>query len=284
MTFNFVLRGLVLIFCVAFISGCVSSSKYNDLEKNHQDLKLIAQNLEAKLGKATVSIDQMQVALDQMRAREARVATRMQEYKKLVDKFKSLIDTGQLNVRVVGGRMVIALPSDVLFSSGSARLSENGVKTIKEISPLLMSFDKKEFQIEGHTDNVPISTAQYPSNWDLAAARALTVLNFMLEAGMPEDRVSAATFGETRPVLENETEEGRKANRRIEIVVVPDLSQLPGYEELETYSKEQAESIAPSAPVAPKIIKPVVKEKASSEPSANQNKKEEKEEKEEKKD
>ena len=97
---------------------------------------------------------------------------------------------------------------------------------------MLAEIPGRKFQVEGHTDNVGIKTAQYPSNWELAAARALTVVKTMVEAGLPADRISAASFGEFKPVKANDTNEGKAANRRIEIVVVPDLSSLPGFDEL----------------------------------------------------
>ena len=80
---------------------------------------------------------------------------------------------------------------------------------------------------------MPIHTEQFPSNWELASARALNVVRTLQEGGVPVGRLSAASFAENRPVDTNKTKEGKAANRRIEIVVVPDLSLLPGYEELE---------------------------------------------------
>ena len=94
------------------------------------------------------------------------------------------------------------------------------------------SIPDRRFQVEGHTDNVPIKTAQYPSNWELASARAIAVTKALVDASLPADRVSAASYADYRPVSSNDTPEGRAANRRIEIVVVPDLSTLPGFEEL----------------------------------------------------
>ena len=87
--------------------------------------------------------------------------------------------------------------------------------------------------MEGHTDNVPIRTEQFPSNWELASARALTVLKTMVDAGLPAARVSAASFGDSKPTAGNDTTDGKALNRRIEIVVVPDLSSLPGFDELQ---------------------------------------------------
>ena len=120
----------------------------------------------------------------------------------------------------------------MLFASGKARLSDEGKQAVQEVTALLVTIPDRRFQVEGHTDNVPIKTSRFPSNWSLAAGRALTVVETMIEAGMPADRVSGASFGEWKPTNDNETDEGRAANRRIEIVVVPDLSSLPGFDEL----------------------------------------------------
>jgi len=104
----------------------------------------------------------------------------------------------------------------------------------------LAAIPENRYQLEVRTDDRPISTKRYPSNWELASARALTVLRTMVDAGLPAARVSAASFGETRPAQSNDTPEGRAGNRRIEIVIVPDLSTLPGFDELETLSKERS--------------------------------------------
>lgn len=179
------------------------------------------------------SVSEMTAALAELQRRKAEADKRIAEFRSLLAKFKDLIDAGRLRVRIVEGRMVVVLNTDVLFASGSANLSKDGRAAVAEVAGLLASIPDKKFQIEGHTDNVPIATAQYPSNWDLAAARALNVLKAMVDAGLPGDRISAASFGESKPASTNETADGRKANRRIEIIIVPDLSTLPGFEELQ---------------------------------------------------
>lgn len=178
------------------------------------------------------SVTEMTEALQELERRKNEAEQRIQEYKNLLAKFRSLIDAGKLEVKIIDGRMVVVLKTDVLFGSGSATLSQEGKAALAEVATLLASIPDRSFQIEGHTDNVPIKTAQYPSNWELAAARSLTVLKTMLEAGMPPERISAASFGDAKPVAQNDTPEGRAANRRIEIIIVPDLSTLPGFEEL----------------------------------------------------
>ena len=84
---------------------------------------------------------------------------------------------------------------------------------------------------------MPIKSKRFPSNWEPAAARALNVVKVMVESGMSPGRVSAASYAEHRPATSNDTDTGRAQNRRIEIVVVPDLSNLPGAEELEKMNK-----------------------------------------------
>lgn len=178
------------------------------------------------------SVEEMKTALADLARRKAEADARLTEYRGLLDRFKTLIDAGKLKVKIADGRMVVELASDVLFASGSAKLSEDGKVAIVEVAGVLASIPGRKFQIEGHTDNVPIKSAQYPSNWELAAARAITVLKTMIDGGMPGERISASSYGEQKPAQPNDTAEGKAANRRIEIVVVPDLSSLPGFDEL----------------------------------------------------
>jgi chemotaxis protein MotB len=178
------------------------------------------------------SVDQMKRALSAVEKQQKEAEARVAEFKALLQRFKALIDNGTLRVKIVDGRMVVSLGSDILFPSGSAGLSPEGKKTIADVAKILATVDRK-YQVEGHTDNVPIRTAQFPSNWELAAARAITVVETMMDAGVKAERVSAASFADSRPVHKNESVDGRKANRRIEIVILPDLSSLPGFDELQ---------------------------------------------------
>jgi chemotaxis protein MotB len=178
------------------------------------------------------SADEMRQALAESNRRKAEADKRLAEYRKLLSQLKTMIDAGKLKVKLVDGRMVLALPSDVLFASGSAELSPAGQQAIAEVTHILLTIADRRFQVEGHTDNVPIRTARFPSNWELGAARAITIVNTMVATGMNHSRLSGASYGEYRPAAGNDTPEGRAQNRRIEIVVVPDLSLLPGFDEL----------------------------------------------------
>lgn len=178
------------------------------------------------------SVQDMTVALADLEKRRAEAEARVQEFRSLLARFRALIDAGKLKVRIVDGRMVVVLATDVLFGSGSASLSKDGKAAIVEVAQVLASIPKRAFQVEGHTDSVPIASAAFPSNWELAAARAITVTKTMVEGGLPAERVSAASYAERKPVASNDTPEGKALNRRIEITIVPDLSTLPGFDEL----------------------------------------------------
>jgi chemotaxis protein MotB len=240
-------------FMTALLSGCVTSKTHEALLRDHEQTKGALSDCEGALAgcrgtvgtlerdKASALSDvaalkesnqDMARALETLRAREAESKRRMDQFKDLLARFKPLIDAGKLRVKMVAGRMVVELPSDVLFKSGTAHLGKDGKAAIEEVTAVLVSVPDKAYQVEGHTDDVPIKKDEFPSNWELASARALTVVHTMLEAGMPPGRISAASYSEHRPAVPNESPEGRQANRRIEIVVQPDLTGLPGFEEL----------------------------------------------------
>lgn len=206
------------------------------LELRLRELNIEKANLLKDQSQLTSSLSEMQSALAELEKRRRAAEARIAEFRSLLDRFKPLMDAGRLRVKIVDGRMVVELATDVLFASGKAKLSDEGKQAVQEVTALLVTIPNRSFQVEGHTDNVPIKTSRFPSNWALAAGRALTVVETMIEAGMPADRVSGASYGEWKPTRDNETDEGRAGNRRIEIVVVPDLSSLPGFNELKKMS------------------------------------------------
>lgn len=251
-------KTLVAVLAITLTQSCVSASKHRELEesqaKTQESLAVCEkerEELQKKLGVTATAktslegtVANMKQALTELEARKAETEKRLAEFKALTEKFKSLVDAGKLSIKVRSGRMMIALSSDVLFGSGSAKLSDAGAAAIQEVAALLKDVSGRHFQVEGHTDNVPIKTKVFPSNWELASARAMSVLNTMLAAGVPAERVSAASYGSIDPVANNSTPEGRTENRRIAIVIVPDLSQLPGADELQKVSS------GPTAPAS----------------------------------
>jgi chemotaxis protein MotB len=126
------------------------------------------------------------------------------------------------DIKVVGDRFVFS--SEVLFPSGSAVITEAGkdalhtvANAIEQIAPRIPSDINWVLRVDGHTDNVPINTAQFPSNWELSSARAISVVRYLISQGVPPDRLAAAGFGEYQPIVPGDTPEARAANRRIEL-------------------------------------------------------------------
>jgi chemotaxis protein MotB len=218
---------------IARLTGELEAAQAKIAEQQNQIAEMVKNSSTLK-----ASIEEMQDALAVLREQKRQTEARVAEFRKLLESFKALIDAGKLKVKVVRGRMVVELPSDVLFASGSIDLSEVGKASVAEIGAIFVTMKDREFQVEGHTDDQPIKTARFPSNWELAAGRAIAVSQILIKAGLPPTRVSAASFGEFRPVASNKKPESRAHNRRIEIVLVPDLSKVPGFEELEAAAKK----------------------------------------------
>lgn len=121
------------------------------------------------------------------------------------------------------GLVVTVVTDEVLFAPGSADLAPQGRSVLDSLVPALKRFDNP-LAIEGHTDHIPISTGRFPSNWELSTARATSVLRYLVDThGFQATRMTAAGYGEYRPIGDNNTIEGRAANRRVELVVLADV-------------------------------------------------------------
>jgi chemotaxis protein MotB len=177
----------------------------------------------ADLGEAKTRLVAAESRLGELEAEHAEYGSRMAEFKEMSEKFKSLIDAGTLQITFRRGRAIVTLPASVLFDSGSANLSEAGAKAVADVTKILRSVAKRRYIVAGHTDNVP-AVKDYKSNWALSTARAVTVLEAMVRAGLPPSNLSATGYAEFDPVASNASPAGRQKNRRIEVVLEPYLS------------------------------------------------------------
>lgn len=183
--------------------------------------------LKTKAGAMVQDISQKERQIaDLMKAQEA-ARQRAAMFKNLVSKFKQMIDSGQLKVEVRKGRMIVKMSDKILFDPGKDGLKKDGQTALMEVTQILTGIPNRSFQIAGHTDNIPIKSAKFKSNWELSTARAVNVVKFMVDSGMDPNRVSAAGYGPYDPVDDNTREEGRALNRRIEITLMPSLEELP---------------------------------------------------------
>ena len=202
------------------------------LEKELEAIKARNAELTGQLETAGADLSETQRALTELQERERQAQARLDTFKNLLSRFKAMIESGKLRVRVVRNRMVVELPEGVLFDSGKAEVKTEGQKTLAEVAGVLKDIKDREFQIAGHTDNIPVRR-RFKSNWELSTARAVTVAQFLIKEGMSKSRLSAAGYADSQPVASNKSKEGRAKNRRIEIVLVPNLDELPNLSSLE---------------------------------------------------
>jgi len=131
----------------------------------------------------------------------------------------SIIKDGKnISLHTVNNKIVITINGKVLFNSGSATLNKNALPILDKIARLLFEYPEYNINIKGHTDNVPISTKQFPSNWDLSAIRATTVLKYLIQKGIKPERLTATGYGDVMPLVPNTSAENRAINRRVEFV------------------------------------------------------------------
>ncbi|HWW20247.1 MAG TPA: flagellar motor protein MotD [Steroidobacteraceae bacterium] len=131
----------------------------------------------------------------------------------------SLIEAGQVHVHRHDNWVVVDISSDILFGSGQARLSAAAMGVLQRLADSLRTFPNA-IRVTGHTDNRPIKTVAFPSNWELSSARAASVVHLFMDRGITAQRLSVMGFGEYRPVMSNNTETGRNANRRVEVMIM----------------------------------------------------------------
>jgi chemotaxis protein MotB len=151
------------------------------------------------------------------------VATLERQQEALEDEIARWALAGAVKMELLRSGLQIVLPNDVLFAGGSAELKPEGQSLLKE---LVGALEGVPYQIVviGHTDNVPIGSGlakRYPSNWELAGARASGVVRMMVAEGIPPQQLLAISMSDTRPLAANDTPEGRKRNRRIEVRLRP---------------------------------------------------------------
>jgi chemotaxis protein MotB len=206
------------------MGGCVSTSKYEQLEAD--------KNLEiAKLKSEKGSLQERVAALEQQKTGLEKQTTELQtasqqrqaQYDALVQKLSAEVKQGQLQVRQYQNMLSVDVAEQIFFDSGRAALKESGKAVLKKVGEALKSYEDKVIRVVGYTDNVPIAKSirnVYPTNWELSVARATNVVRYLQDVGVPPERMVASGRGEYAPVATNDTAEGRQKNRRIAIMLI----------------------------------------------------------------
>jgi chemotaxis protein MotB len=175
---------------------------------------------------------EMAVLNDQMSTLKKLTDKQKEELARMEDQANELekqlaeeIKKGEIKLKRFHDRLIINIDDKICFDSGKAELKQDIMPALGKITTILGDFPENKIVVEGHTDNVPISTSRFRDNWQLSTERALSVLNYILrEKRLNGSRFSAAGYGEYNPIVPNDTPANRALNRRVDIVVVPRLT------------------------------------------------------------
>jgi chemotaxis protein MotB len=249
---------LLLVAVALAANGCVSQSKYDKavattqltqaelnrtkaaLEQTESEARRYrdqAVDVQSQLDALTVASDtertesskaaaELRARLQETRAAQIAWEQRAALFRSLALKLKKQVDAGDLAIVIRDGRMVIELPNDVLFDTGQTDIKPQGRDALKAIASALTTVESRHFQVAGHTDNVPIHNERFASNWELSSGRALRVVHFLIDQGVQPATLSAAGYADQDPVSRNDNADGRKRNRRTEITLEPNISEM----------------------------------------------------------
>ncbi len=203
---------LALFLGVFFFPGCsivIQKRLSSDVEKISE--------LESKLSETQKEVQIKQSELEELKKIKALLEKRLKEE----------IANKDVSLNLTNRGIVITLTSDILFDSGKADIKPEAYPVLDKVAYILTNkIADRNIGIEGHTDNQPIKYSGWKSNWELSLARAVNVLHYLEKKGVPPNRLTAIGYGEYKPIASNDTPEGRKKNRRVEIVILPELQKV----------------------------------------------------------
>jgi len=212
-----------MLVAVALLSGalgCVSNATHRAALAERDGLARSKAELERELH----ALEQTQQELSgQLAEKDAQLSDVRGTYDSLVHSLKSELASGQVQIEQLRDGIRVQLAQEILFPSGSAELDAGGAEVLGKVAKEMVSSSHR-VEIEGHTDDVPITgglAQRYPTNWELAAARAARVVRLFQEAGMDGPRLRAVSRSEFEPIAANDSPENREKNRRIEVRLLP---------------------------------------------------------------
>lgn len=236
--------------------------EYEELEEKHADLKDKHEQLQSdhvNLGERfsnmmTDKLNQGHLYDERMKEKERRLAQKekeLEEREKRISELEGIITrqdstakrlndllreallgfkADELSIEIRDGKVYVSMSDKLMFASGKANVQDKGKEALEVLAKVLKKNPEFEILIEGHTDNVPISTSKYKDNWDLSVARATSMVRLLNEThGLDAERLTASGRGEHDPKTSNDTATGRAQNRRTEIILSPNLDEIMEY-------------------------------------------------------
>ena len=216
--------------CKGQVEDCLGENENlaNTLRAQGKDV----QKLTGEKGKLAKEREALTREVEDLRRLRQAAEKRSEEYRNLIAKLKKMIDAGTLSVRIRNGLMIVQMSTDILFQVGKTDIKDEGKKALAELAATLRELKDRRFQVVGHTDDVGIHTQRFPSNWELSTQRAIEVVKLMVKEGVDPKNVSGAGSAEFDPLVLNDSKENKAQNRRVEVVFVPRIDELPGFDQV----------------------------------------------------
>ncbi|WP_460924702.1 OmpA/MotB family protein [Pontibacter brevis] len=228
MKFNFFKASLSLVLCSSLMASCVSSKKYEDLQASKEAL-------EREQAASKQRVDELSASLKDREQKLAEMERAMNEQQKILDNLKNEVNSalqgfnqGDLSVSVKDGKVYVSMSDKLLFATGSTKVNAAGQKAINQLVDVLKKNQEVGVMVEGHTDDVSVASGmKYLSdNWDLSVLRATEITRMMTQKGLSPDRVTPAGRSFYMPVDTGRSAEAKAKNRRTEIILTPDFSEI----------------------------------------------------------
>ncbi|MGV3756852.1 MAG: OmpA family protein [Verrucomicrobiota bacterium] len=217
-----------------------------------QQAQQLTDDLKAEVEKLKTELAQTQ---EELAALQEEKKEAVQAKSKLEQEMRAAMESKDITISELQGKLEVNILDRVLFDTGKAEMKPEGADVLLRIANILTNHPNRLIHIIGHTDNIPIragANTKYPTNWELSTARALAAVRYLVEkAGVDPHRLAAVGYGEYHPIADNSTEEGRARNRRIALVVLPEVyspdKELNQAKALAPKPNEEAKALAPDA-------------------------------------
>ena len=198
-------------------------AQLEELQGTNSELAFEVESLKARIAEVSSQYETKLAEISQEKQAEINRLKETQD--KLLEEMKDEIEQKQVEITQMADRLSVSMVDKILFPSGKAEITPEGLKVLERVGNIINKIEDKIIRVEGHTDNVPIHPRlqdEFPSNWELSAARATHVVKFLQEkVGIAPEKLQAVGLSEYHPVASNKTKAGRSKNRRIEIALLP---------------------------------------------------------------
>jgi chemotaxis protein MotB len=216
----------IIIIIIALVLAAIAYYFYNANKQIKNEFNFKISSLEQQ--KAALE-NELEIKISEVsKEKEEQIERLKNAYDKLVLDMEKEIEEGQIQITQLADRLSVSMVDRILFPSGKAEITPEGLKVLERVGNVLKNTENKIIRVEGHTDNVAIHSKlqeQFPTNWELSAARAINVVRFLQDnIGIQAVRLQAIGMSEYHPVASNKTSAGRSQNRRIELILLPETA------------------------------------------------------------